>query len=142
MKRAAISVLLGAAVVIPGCVSTHRVEPVRTVRMENPAPPQVVIVREQPSSVIVQQAPRPAATIDARPIHGQHYRFDDNEMIYDESLRAYVVVGYDNQYYSDGRYYRYERNRWQHSMHMRRDARWESIHERNVPGSLVVRYRR
>jgi hypothetical protein len=146
MKQTAILLVLSAMIVIPGCVS-HRDEPTRVVMVQTPAPPPVVI--QSPPTVIVREDQRfepsrtsPTATPAAPPVHGSRYRVEEIEVIYDQPLRAYTVVGRDDYYYVDNRFYRYDRGRWEYSPNMNRDARWVSIREREVPESLVIAYRR
>jgi hypothetical protein len=137
---------LAAVAIVPGCVS-GRDEPVR-VTVINPPPspvyvegPPTVIVREETVSP-VRPLTSPTATTAAPTVHGQRYRVVDVDVIYNEPIQAYTVVGYDDRYYTDGRFYRYDRDGWQSSSDLQRDARWVRVRDRDVPDSLLVLHQR
>lgn len=138
--------VLAAGVIIPGCAS-GRDEPVRvTVINPQPSPvyvesPPTVIVREQSVSP-VRPLTSPTATTAAPPVHGQRYRVVDVDVIYNEPIQAYRVVGYDDRYYSEGRFYRYDRDGWQSSAELQPNARWVSVRNRDVPDSLFALHQR
>jgi len=47
------------------------------------------------------------------PAHGYRHRLPDGvELVYDAGLGVYVVIGYPDYYFLDGRYYRYFDNDW------------------------------
>lgn len=149
MKYAAILAALAMMVLVPGCGS-NRDEPVRVTINNPPAPAPVIVTEPQPTVIVREETvtgpqrsgTSPTATPAAPPIHGQRYRVDTVDVIYSEPMRAYTVVGHDDCYYSNGRFYRYDRTGWHYAPHLHGDTQWIAVREREVPETLVVLHRR
>lgn len=69
------------------------------------------------------------------PAHGYRHKLDRHDMVYDSRLRAYVLLGYRDHYYSGGNYYRYQDRQWQTSPRL--DARdWNRADYYRMPEGL------
>ena len=69
------------------------------------------------------------------PAHGYRHKHNDNvELVFDNNLGVYVVVGYPDHYHDGKRYYRWARGQWQ--MSARLDGVWLTVSTREVPTSL------
>lgn len=150
MRYAVILLTLCAPLILAaGCASDRDPDPVR-VTVVNPPPqpvavqaPPTVIVEERSRTVEAPTATQPGttATTARPPVHGERYRVDDVDVIYSEPIRAYTVSGYNDYYYLNGRFYRYDRDAWYYSPHIRNDARWVRMRNEDVPQTLVILHR-
>jgi len=69
------------------------------------------------------------------PAHGYRAKHHRHNMMYDNRLGAYVVLGYDDHYYLDDRYYRYRDGGWWFNVDI--DSRdWRHIDANRVPHKL------
>lgn len=72
-----------------------------------------------------------------RPHQGYRYHYPRaGTMVYDSGLEAYRLVGgHAPRFYYRGRFYRYEKGRWQ--TRRRPQGRWRKVSARDVPWRLV-----
>ncbi len=69
------------------------------------------------------------------PAHGYHHKHHDNvELVFDDNVGVYVVVGYPDHYHDGKRYYRWAGGQWQVSTRL--DGVWLTVSTREVPSGL------
>lgn len=76
------------------------------------------------------------------PAHGYRYKYerDNVDLVYDQGLGVYVVVGHTGLYYQDGFYFRYAGDNWEMSVGIGERAHWQSAPSRSVPPGLAKRH--
>jgi len=77
----------------------------------------------------LREAPPPHA-----PAHGYRHHYRDVDMVFDNSIGAYIVLGFDDLFFLDGHYMRFYDNRW-HTAD-RYDGRWQPADDRRIPTKL------
>jgi hypothetical protein len=140
MRYAAIPLAI-VLVVTAGCFHTPE-RPVH-VTVQNPpagAPPPTVVIEGRPTNDDIRP-PNTTITPAAPPVNGAKYYVDDIEVIYNDPLHAYTVTGYRDYYYLNGRFYRFDRGRWEGAPSLR-NGDWVVVNEADLPNTLVLRYRR
>jgi hypothetical protein len=128
---------LAAILIFTGCETSagyHIAAEVGTPPPPPPPPPpaQVVVVEKQ------HHGPPPHA-----PAHGyRRIHQEGHDLVLDESLGCYTVVGYRDYYFHDGSYFRFAGDGWEVSAHLGgADVHWVRAEERRVPAPLVVKYK-
>jgi hypothetical protein len=118
-----------AILIFTGCESTGGYR----VTLESPPPPPRVVVVEKD-----RHGPPPHA-----PAHGYRYKHQDGfELVYDQSVACYTVVGRPDYYFNDGIFFRFGGDGWQVSAHLGGgDVRWVRAEETRVPSGLKVKYK-
>ncbi len=97
--------------------------------------------KRRPKSVVVHPSPvvQPEVVVvkkAKRPKHGHKHRHGGIELVFDEKLGVYLVVGRSDHYYHGTRFFRLTQAGWQVSAHI--DAGWVSIRYEEVPSRLLV----
>ena len=69
------------------------------------------------------------------PAHGYRHKHHDHELVFDAHLGVYIVVGLANYYFSDGHYYRHDRDYWHYSDRI--DGKWHKADKKKVPPGLA-----
>ena len=98
----------------------------------------VVYKERDPDVVVVTDAPGPPPHA---PAHGYRLKHahDNVELVYDSDVDVYVVVGYENCYFSAGQYFRFVASTWEWSVGV--EGPWKVVvHESDVPPGLCHRH--
>ena len=74
------------------------------------------------------------------PAHGYRHKYHDHELVFDAHLGVYIVVGLADYYFSDGHYYRHDRDYWHYSDRI--DGKWHKAdkHHKVPPGLSKKRH--
>ena len=72
------------------------------------------------------------------PAHGyrRKHKVDGFDLVYDPGRNVYIVVGYPEPFYSDGKYYRHKKKHWDVSVSMR--GSWRKIKDSELPVGLRI----
>jgi hypothetical protein len=68
------------------------------------------------------------------PAHGYRQHHQDAELAFDSKLGVYVVVGYSDHFYSDGRFLRFHADSWEVSARLH--GPWTAYPSASVPPGL------
>lgn len=97
---------------------------------------RTVVYKESSSGpVLVDEKNGPPAHAPAYGYRRNHADGDEVALVYDSTLKVYVVSGYDDCYYSSGQYFRFVAERWEWSVSM--SGTWKVVANMNdVPVGL------
>ncbi len=70
------------------------------------------------------------------PRHGHHHRHKGVEIVFDEPLGVYVVIGRPRHYFHGNRFYRLTPAGWQVSVRLERG--WVKVRRHDIPKGLLV----
>jgi hypothetical protein len=72
------------------------------------------------------------------PAHGYRHKYHDHELVFDAHLGVYIVVGLADYYFSDGHYYRHDRDFWHYSDRV--GGKWHKADKKKVPPGLSKKH--
>ena len=75
------------------------------------------------------------------PAHGYRHKLQDHgggQIAFDSGIGVYSVVGHNDLFFWEGRFYRWLDGRWQTST--RRDRGWASVDSARLPGRLAQKH--
>jgi hypothetical protein len=95
----------------------------------------VVYKESEKGPVLIDEKNGPPDHAPAYGYRRNHAGNDDVVLVYDTTLKVYVVSGYDECYYSSGQYFRFVSSGWEWSVSL--GGTWKVVvNERDLPSGL------